>query len=395
MRTKLSKTGYAGVYKNHSCNTYYYISRKTSDLNAKDRVFISGFKTPEEAYQAKQKREDEFRLQVELANSKGTISNLASRYLDWKRSVAKLSTAHHAAMIISKYLTRPYGMMQIEEFCKEKNFDSFRERIINHNISTGQKNKILQHIRDLFQYASLINFVTSSQLNLAIVKTIRIKEGKVEKNLDLENYWTWEEWLSFMKVIDKRDRWYVFFALYGQLGCRIGEIIGLQNKHFDPVKHTIRIEQQVQNNTGSGKPIVTNPKTKSSIRTVTISPKMSEMLFKFQSHYKDLRPDNFLFFNTQNPVGRTTIRRKFNNFTNKAKLRHITLHGIRHSNCTWLLSDELSVQEIGQVSKRLGHTNVAMTLEIYTHLLQKNDDELLNDLESNFIKCGQGVAKQK
>ncbi len=41
------------------------------------------------------------------------------------------------------------------------------------------------------------------------------------------------------------------------------------------------------------------------------------------------------------------------------------------------------------VSKRLGHSNVAMTLEIYTHLLQKNDDELIKNLESNFIHINQ------
>ena len=33
------------------------------------------------------------------------------------------------------------------------------------------------------------------------------------------------------------------------------------------------------------------------------------------------------------------------------------------------------------VSKRLDHTDVSMTLSIYTHLLDKNDDELIKDIE--------------
>ena len=38
------------------------------------------------------------------------------------------------------------------------------------------------------------------------------------------------------------------------------------------------------------------------------------------------------------------------------------------------------------VSKRLGHTGVSITLSIYTHLLEKNEDELIDNIESNFIK---------
>ena len=49
-------------------------------------------------------------------------------------------------------------------------------------------------------------------------------------------------------------------------------------------------------------------------------------------------------------------------------------------------------------SKRLGHSDVSMTLQIYTHLLDKNDDELIDHLEkisTNVVKCGQTVVKEK
>ena len=39
-----------------------------------------------------------------------------------------------------------------------------------------------------------------------------------------------------------------------------------------------------------------------------------------------------------------------------------------------------------------------MTLQIYTHLLDKNDDELIDHLEkisTNVVKCGQTVVKEK
>lgn len=45
----------------------------------------------------------------------------------------------------------------------------------------------------------------------------------------------------------------------------------------------------------------------------------------------------------------------------------ITMHGLRHTHASWLLSQGVDVK---YVSERLGHSSITMTLDIYTHLLQ-------------------------
>ena len=54
-----------------------------------------------------------------------------------------------------------------------------------------------------------------------------------------------------------------------------------------------------------------------------------------------------------------------------------TPYSLRHTHCSYLLSQDIPIEYI---SKRLGHSNIRMTLEVYSHLLdeykEKNDDRV-------------------
>lgn len=66
------------------------------------------------------------------------------------------------------------------------------------------------------------------------------------------------------------------------------------------------------------------------------------------------------------------------NEENNSKLPNISLHGLRHTCATLLISQGIDIKE---VSSRLGHSNTSTTLDIYTHALQKRDIEASNVLE--------------
>jgi integrase len=58
------------------------------------------------------------------------------------------------------------------------------------------------------------------------------------------------------------------------------------------------------------------------------------------------------------------------NYETKAgipKSKQITFHGLRHTHASYLISNGAN---ISYVSKRLGHKNIAVTMEVYSHLLQ-------------------------
>ena len=60
------------------------------------------------------------------------------------------------------------------------------------------------------------------------------------------------------------------------------------------------------------------------------------------------------------------------------RLKKIRIHDLRHSHATILINNGVNIVA---VSKRLGHSDINMTLKVYTHLLEKNADELVDKLE--------------
>ena len=61
-------------------------------------------------------------------------------------------------------------------------------------------------------------------------------------------------------------------------------------------------------------------------------------------------------------------------------LKYIRLHDLRHTCATFLLSNNVPV---ATVSKKLGHSNIYTTLDVYTHPVDKDDidaSKLLNDI---------------
>ena len=120
--------------------------------------------------------------------------------------------------------------------------------------------------------------------------------------------------------------------------------------------------------------VITSPKTSKSTRHVTVSDRIANLLYMFikDAGYKS---EQFIFFG-DNPVGESTIRRIMDEHTKEARLPKMKIHGIRHSNATWLLNNpNLTMAEIGKISERLGHESKKVTLDIYYHLVKNIDDK--------------------
>ena len=82
-----------------------------------------------------------------------------------------------------------------------------------------------------------------------------------------------------------------------------------------------------------------------------------------------------LTFGRLKPLPQTSIDRVKDNAIKEAKVPRIRIHDFRHSHASNLIANGVNIVA---VSKRLGHSDINMTLKIYTHLIQKSDDELVN-----------------
>jgi integrase len=70
-----------------------------------------------------------------------------------------------------------------------------------------------------------------------------------------------------------------------------------------------------------------------------------------------------------------------------AGLPHLTLHGLRHALATLLL---LAKVHSKVVSERLGHSNINVTMDIYSHVMPEMDEAAAQTLDEHLSTGSDG-----
>ena len=123
------------------------------------------------------------------------------------------------------------------------------------------------------------------------------------------------------------------------------------------------------------------PKNNSSFRSIKLDDVLFNDLLLLKSHYINLYNEerNYFIFGGLKPLSPTTIDRYKKKACLKSNLREITQHQFRHSHATLLLNNGIVINE---VSRRLGHSKVSTTLDIYTHTDLLQEKRVISTLNS-------------
>ncbi len=187
----------------------------------------------------------------------------------------------------------------------------------------------------------------------------------------------------------------VLLCLY--TGIRQGELLGLpwKNVHIDLdgtsyIKITQALNRIRNPDTNATKRTllqINPPKTKHSIRTIPLLPKIAEMLDKHkqeQARYlaENHLPDIGLVFPATN--GREydprDFQRDFKTLLRRHNLRDIGVHGLRHSFATRSLQNGMSIKTLSAI---LGHNSCSFTMDVYCHIdpdIAAEEISCLNDI---------------
>ena len=79
------------------------------------------------------------------------------------------------------------------------------------------------------------------------------------------------------------------------------------------------------------------------------------------------------------PYHPDSLTQKWERFTKRSGIRHIKLHGIRHTHATALMAAGVNPKVVQQ---RLGHSDVSITLNTYTHVLPSMDKEAAEKIDN-------------
>jgi integrase len=181
------------------------------------------------------------------------------------------------------------------------------------------------------------------------------------------------------------ERLYAMYALSLATGLRQSELLGLQWPELDLDQSLARVRWQLKREDGHW--VWKQPKTRRSRRQIALSPSTVAALRAHQSaqqleraHAGPAWEDHELVFCTRlgRPLSARNIYRAFQGLLKKARLPQIRFHDLRHTAATLLLAGRVNPKV---VSEMLGHSTVAITLDIYSHVLPDMQQDAAATLE--------------
>lgn len=165
------------------------------------------------------------------------------------------------------------------------------------------------------------------------------------------------------------------FKLAVYTGMRRSELTGLCWSGIDFDTWTLRVTGTLQRIVGQGL-VSGRPKTNTSRRAIAIGETAVQLLHSIRGKQLALQAELGDMYNNSrgyvftdslgNPIDADRLTKEFAKVTKRAAISGASFHSLRHCHASLLLAEGVNIKAI---SERLGHSDVRLTLQTYSHLL--------------------------
>ncbi|MFB6534344.1 tyrosine-type recombinase/integrase [Streptomyces noursei] len=195
--------------------------------------------------------------------------------------------------------------------------------------------------------------------------------------------WTLDETLDFLAAA-RTDPLYAAFVLAIAMGLRRGEIVGLRWADIDLDGRVLYVRQQTQRRRG----VLYDDDPKSRRRravplpALCIAPlrwhRMRQANVRAKAGEKWQESGYVFTTRTGRPVEPRNVYRSFTRVADSADLRVIRLHDARHGTATLLTAAGVAPRVVMEI---LGHSQISITMDVYTHVVQDTQREAMSHMD--------------
>ncbi len=294
------------------------------------------------------------------------------------------------------YHTEPLWNMPIQKITPN-HLQNLYNNMQEEGFSGETRKKVHQMIRSALRRAVINKYLQSNPADLVDTPKVVREEIQVFTPAEIE----------LLLSHAKKDRFYPLLLLAVTTGIRLGELLGIRWQDIDLNNNEIFIRQTLQISNKKGI-IFEPPKTKNSVRKISIPPQTVAALKDYKKRWAESRllhsgNDDLAFVtNKHNPITPQNFLKRFwnklqlhiefsiNNFIAKPmsvkktyevileecrqnkdwkRFHSKNFHTLRHTFATTLLANGVPITD---VSRALGHARVSTTLDIYSHAIPEN-----------------------
>ena len=341
---------------------YYFEVSYKNEKGKYSKIKKRGFTSSTLAKQAMRDVESALNKGNYIKPVKLTYREFMEKWMGIKQTNVKKNTYGTYKGLIDRHILPEIGHVEVAKLNAMLIEEFYAKLIRAGKLSDGNVQKIHTIIKDSLNKAVVWDLILKNPAAQVERPKVSKKEIKVWENPEIDIF------LEAAKVY----RYRTAFLLALTTGMRQGEILGLRWKDIDFKKSTLSIVQTLSHD---GKELSIGAKTTAGNRVIAIDrntlselskhrAKQKEEMMANRNVYTDLDLVFCRTLGTQLPP--RDLSKCFERAMFKAKVKKIRFHDMRHTHATLLLLQNVNPKI---VSERLGHANVRITLDTYSHLL--------------------------
>ncbi len=318
-----------------------------------------------------------------------TVSELVERYLSTKTG-AKHSTVANYNFVRNILKNEPFGERKIAEI-KTSDAKLFLIKMQQDGKGYSTVKTVRGVLRPAFQMAVDDDILNKNPFGFQLA-------GVVVNDSHTRSAITKEQMRQFLKFVHDDNcycKYYEVVYILFHTGMRISEFCGLTLRDIDLKKRIVNIDHQLQR-TSDMRYVIESTKTNAGTRKLPITEDVARC---FRAIIEDREPPQrekfidgyagFLFYDKDgNPLVAMHWEHRFNHMVKRyndiyrIQMPNITPHICRHTYCSNMAKSGMNPKTLQYL---MGHSEIGVTLNTYTHLgLEDATDELkrMEDLEN-------------
>ena len=306
------------------------------------------------------------------AKDHGTASTAerqtVAQYLDyWYKESAdqrvRYSTGKRYRQIIDQHLTPSLGRIYLDKLGPEQ-----VQALLNAKAKEGQSPRSIQQIRAVLRAA----LTRAMKWGLVARNVAALVDGPRVPH-KAGGYLDASQARQFLEAA-QGDRLEALYSVALSLGLRQGEALGLRWQDIDLDHGRLTVANALQR--VNGRLELVEVKTNRSRRTVTLPGSVLAGLkehserqrFEKRAAGEGWREGGYVFTTTiGTPLDDGNLRRAFWKLLEKAELPKIRFYDLRHSCASLLLAQGVHPRTVMEI---LGHSNIAVTMNTYSHVFE-------------------------
>jgi integrase len=331
--------------------------------------YYSGFATKHAAKERLSELQSDMRTGEYVEPSKATLGKFLRDWLDGRKKSIRPSTWHGYDKIVRCYVAPAIGSYPLQKVTPVILNKLYADLQVNGRrggkgaLSGRTARGVHMVLRRALADAVRQRLVNMNPAELADVPKANAGEMKV---------WSAGDVRAFLEHM-KDDRLYALWLTAATTGMRRGELCGLRWAMVDIDAGRLSVIETLLD--VDHKLVAGEPKTKSGRRSIALDHVTVAALRAHQTAQKVERlafgsgfNDRGLVFVREDgePIHPAWLSRAFTQRVRAAGVPMIRLHDVRHTAATLSLAAGLHPKV---VSERLGHANVAITMDVYSHVL--------------------------